>query len=59
MEILKSLISGIGIPNALLAGGVITIMSAIWFERRRKFMRKSVRHIYMSKGIISSLPAEQ
>jgi MFS family permease len=54
-----SLASAIGIPNTLLFGGVVTILSAIWFERSRKFMRESVRHIYMSKGIISGIPAEQ
>ncbi|MBN1145452.1 MAG: MFS transporter, partial [Bacteroidales bacterium] len=51
-----SVASGIGLSGTMLIGGLVTVFSAIWFEFQRRSMRKSVRHIYMSKGIISSLP---
>jgi len=50
--------SGIGIPNTMLIGGTITMLSALWFEYSRRSMRKSVRHIYRAKGIIASFPEE-
>jgi MFS family permease len=53
-----SMASGIGIPNTMLIGGTITMLSALWFEYKRRSMRQSVRSIYKSKGIIPSLPAE-
>ncbi|MFO7369169.1 MAG: MFS transporter [Bacteroidales bacterium] len=54
-----SLASSIGIPNTMLLGGAVTIITAIWFEKNRRSMRQSVRHTYVSKGLISGLPAEQ
>jgi MFS family permease len=44
--------SGIGIPYTLLAGGIITIVSGVVFELKRKSLRKYVRPIYIQKGII-------
>jgi hypothetical protein len=51
-----SVASAIGIPYTLLAGGVITIISGIWFEIERKSLRKYIRPIYMRKGIIPEQP---
>ena len=53
-----SLASGIGIPNTMLFGGLVTIVSAIWFERSRRFMRPYIRHIYKTKGLIPTIPEE-
>jgi MFS family permease len=53
-----SLASAIGIPNTLLFGGAVTVLSAIWFERSRKFMRPYIRNIYKTKGLIPSIPEE-
>jgi MFS family permease len=50
--------SGIGIPCTLLAGGVITIISGALFELKRKSLRKYIRPIYISKGIIPEQPIE-
>ena len=50
--------SGIGIPHTLLAGGVITIIAGIWFEWDRKALRKYIRPIYISKGILPEIPVE-
>jgi MFS family permease len=50
--------SGIGIPNTLLAGGVITIISGILFNLKRKSLRKYIRPIYIRKGIIPEQPVE-
>jgi MFS family permease len=50
--------SGIGIPYTLLAGGVITIISGAVFELKRKSLRKYIRPIYISKGIIPEQPIE-
>jgi len=51
-----SIASGIGIPHTLLIGGIITVCAGIWFEVRRKSMRKYIRPIYISKGILPGLP---
>jgi uncharacterized membrane protein HdeD (DUF308 family) len=53
-----SMASWIGIPTTLLIEGVITIISALWFEYKRRSMRTSVHTIYRSKGIIPNPPAE-
>jgi len=53
-----SVASGIGIPNTLLIGGAITIVSGILFHLNRKSFRKFVRPIYINKGILPSLPDE-
>jgi MFS family permease len=50
--------SGIGIPYTLLAGGTITIISGALFELKRKSLRKYIRPIYISKGIIPEQPNE-
>jgi MFS family permease len=50
--------SGIGIPYTLLIGGSVTMLSAIWFEFNRRTMRKYVRHIYETKGIIPTPSTE-
>jgi MFS family permease len=50
--------SGIGIPYTLLAGGIITILSGALFEIKRKSLRKYIRPIYVSKGIIPEQPVE-
>jgi MFS family permease len=53
-----SIASGIGISNTMLVGGIVTILSAFWFEYNRRSMRTSLRNIYRKKGLISSLPDE-
>jgi len=50
--------SGIGIPYTLLLGGVITVISGIWFQSSRKSLRKTIHPIYRSKGILPALPDE-
>jgi len=50
--------SGIGIPAGMLAGGIITVLLGAWFELNRKSLRKYIRPIYRSKGIISSVAEE-
>jgi MFS family permease len=51
-----SVASGIGLSYTMLAGGVITVLSAIWFEIQRRSMRTTVRTIYRNKGISATLP---
>jgi len=51
-----SIASGIGIPHTLLIGGIITVGAGIWFEVKRKSMRKYIRPIYVSKGILPTMP---
>jgi len=51
-----SIASGTSIPETLLIGGTITIVSGIWFGLNLKSLRKFVRPIYVNKGILSSLP---
>jgi MFS family permease len=53
-----SIASGIGIPYTMLAGGIITIISGVIFELKRKSLRKYIRPIYISKGIIPEQPIE-
>lgn len=48
----------IGITNTMIAGGVITILSAFWFEHNRRSMRSTVRTIYRDKGLVTKLPDE-
>jgi predicted MFS family arabinose efflux permease len=50
--------SGIGISYTLLTGGIITIFAALWFQSQRKTLRKYVRPIYISRGILPRLPDE-
>ncbi len=45
-----------GIPNALLISGIITVFSGIWFGINRKSLRKYIRPIYISKGILPGIP---
>ncbi len=51
-----SIASGIGIPYTILICGAITVFAGIWFELNRKSMRKYVRSIYITKGILPALP---
>jgi len=51
-----SIASGIGISWTLLMSGVITIASGIWFRIKRKSLRRHVRPIYITKGILPGLP---
>ncbi|MBN1181430.1 MAG: MFS transporter [Bacteroidales bacterium] len=48
--------STIGIPHTLLICGFITIILGIWFESRRKSLRKYVHPIYQQKGILPGIP---
>ena len=50
--------SGIGIRYTLLIIGTITILSGIWFGMNLKTLRKFVRPIYVSKGILQALPTD-
>jgi MFS family permease len=50
--------SGIGIPYTLITGGIITIISGVIFELKRKSLRKYIRPIYIRKGIIPEQPIE-
>jgi MFS family permease len=50
--------SGIGIPLGMMTGGIITVLLGIWFELNRKNLRKYIRPIYKSKGIIPSVAEE-
>ena len=50
-----SIASGIGIPQTLLIGGTITIASGIWFRLNLQSLRKFIRPIYVTKGILPSL----
>jgi MFS family permease len=50
--------SGIGIPHTLLIIGTITILSGIWFELKRKSLRKYIHPIYRKKGIMPPFPDE-
>ena len=48
----------IGIVNALLISGVVTVCSGVWFGLNRKSLRKYVRPIYVTKGILPALPED-
>ncbi|HEX2395463.1 MAG TPA: MFS transporter, partial [Bacteroidales bacterium] len=50
--------SAIGIRNTMIIGGIITVVSAFWFEHNRRSMRSTVRTIYRDKGIVTTLPDE-
>jgi MFS family permease len=50
--------SGIGIPYTLMTGGIITLLSGAFFQLKRKSLRKYIRPIYISKGIIPEQPIE-
>jgi predicted MFS family arabinose efflux permease len=53
-----SVAAGIGIQYTMIIGGIVTVLSAFWFESKRRSMRSVVRSIYRDKGIISALPDE-
>ena len=50
--------SGIGIPYTLLLGGMITVISGLWFQSIRRSLQKYIHPIYRSKGILPALPDE-
>lgn len=50
--------SAIGIKDTLIIGGIITVITAFWFERKRRLMRETVRSIYKKKGIYTELPEQ-
>jgi MFS family permease len=52
-----SIAGTMGIPGTLLAGGITTIGAGIWFETKRKKLRKHIHPIYINKGIMS--PAKE
>lgn len=51
-----SIASGIGVEWTMLIAGVITLLSGVWFSLNRKSLRQYIRPIYVSKGILRSLP---
>jgi MFS family permease len=53
-----SVAAGIGIQYTMIIGGIVTVLSAFWFESNRRSMRSVIRSIYRDKGIISALPDE-
>ena len=53
-----SIASGIGVEWTMLIAGAITLLSGIWFSMNRKSLRQYIRPIYVSKGILRSLPSE-
>jgi MFS family permease len=48
----------IGIQQTMIIGGIVTALSAFWFESNRRSMRSTIRTIYKDKGIIPPLPDE-
>ena len=50
-----SVASAIGISLTLLSGGIITAISALWFEYHRPSLRKYTHPIYVQKGIIKEI----
>lgn len=42
----------IGITYTLAIGGVATIAAGIWFQKQRPLLRKHIRPVFVSKGII-------
>ena len=42
----------IGAPHTLLVSGICCILGALWFARTLPSLRRDVRPIYMSKGIL-------
>ena len=50
--------SAIGISSTLVIGGIVTILSAFWFEHNRRSMRSTIRTIYRDKGLVNILPDE-
>jgi MFS family permease len=53
-----SLASAFGIPDALLLFAAITILTAIWFRIHLPGLRKVIRPIYVTKGILPGLPRD-
>lgn len=45
----------IGIPYVILMNGVICILAAFIYEKRRPLLRKHMRRIYVEKGIIPEI----
>jgi len=50
--------SGFGIPLTILIGGIITVLSGVWFQLNRGSFRQYVRTIYINKGILPEIPNE-
>lgn len=50
-----SVASGIGIRYTLLLCGIIIIITGVWFELNRKRLRRFIRQIYVTKGILPPL----
>ena len=50
--------SVIGIPHTFFILGTITVCAAIWFRLNLPSLRKHVRPIYITKGILPGLPTE-
>ncbi len=50
--------AAIGVTYTLIIGGVITIGAGIWFQQQRPILRKYIRPVFVSKGIIQEAPAE-
>jgi len=53
-----SIASGIGISYTFLTGGIITVIAGIWFQMKRKSIRKYIHPIYRSLGILPALHDE-
>jgi len=58
-----SLLSGlaaerIGAPMTIRLGGVVCIVSALWFASQLPLLRTLVRPIYIERGIIVEPPAD-
>jgi MFS family permease len=51
-----SVASGIGLSWTLAIYGVLTVIAGIWFGIVRRSMRRYVRPIYITKGILTGLP---
>jgi MFS family permease len=53
-----SIASKLGITYTLLVGGICTVLIGIWFAFKRPQLRKYIRPIYITKGIIPPGPDE-
>lgn len=51
-----ALASGIGLSWTFIICGSVTVITGIWFGMNIKSLRKYIRPIYVSKGIIPALP---
>jgi MFS family permease len=50
--------SVIGIRETMIIGGIVTVISAFWFEHNRRSMKSTIRTIYRDKGLVTTLPDE-